>query len=68
MIAATAEHRIASHSTAGRQSKNQTEETMVDRRTFTTLLAGAIALAPRASFGQNSMTSKSDFQLHDFQI
>src|SRR6202045_3589982 len=32
--------------------KTATEETMVDRRTFTTLLAGTIAAAPRASFGQ----------------
>ena len=32
---------------------------MVDRRTFTTLLASAIAVAPRASFGQGAMTSKS---------
>jgi 6-phosphogluconolactonase len=35
------------------------EEKMVDRRTFTTLLAGAIAVAPRASFGQSAMTAKS---------
>jgi len=34
---------------------------MVDRRTFTTLLAGAIAAAPRASFGQSSMTAKNVF-------
>jgi 6-phosphogluconolactonase len=35
------------------------EEKMVDRRTFTTLLASAIAVAPRASFGQSAMISKS---------
>src|SRR5471032_2921359 len=33
---------------------------MVDRRTFTTLLASAIAVAPKASFGQSTMTSKSE--------
>ncbi|WP_213741528.1 beta-propeller fold lactonase family protein [Bradyrhizobium sp. dw_411] len=32
---------------------------MVDRRTFTTLLAGAIIAAPKASFGQGAMTSKA---------
>jgi 6-phosphogluconolactonase len=31
---------------------------MVDRRTFTTLLAGAIAAAPAASFGQSANTSQ----------
>jgi 6-phosphogluconolactonase len=36
------------------------EEKMVDRRTFTTLLAGAIAAVPGASFGQSVMTSKSN--------
>jgi 6-phosphogluconolactonase len=35
------------------------EEKMVDRRTFTTLLASAIAVAPKASFGQSAMTSKT---------
>src|ERR1700719_3529570 len=33
---------------------------MVDRRTFTALLAGTI-VAPRASFGQNSMTTRNVF-------
>src|SRR3984885_11241382 len=33
---------------------------MVDRRTFTALLAGTI-VAPRASFGQSSMTAKNVF-------
>src|SRR5580700_170552 len=37
-----------------------TEETMVDRRTFTALLAGTI-VAPRASFGQSSMTTRNAF-------
>src|ERR1700735_2657155 len=33
---------------------------MVDRRTFTALLAGTI-VAPRASFGQSSMTARNVF-------
>jgi hypothetical protein len=33
--------------------KSATEETMVDRRTFTTILVGSI-VAPRTSFAQSS--------------